>query len=95
MATLNHDPGAAARRRVTRTAMLAALGTALAGSGPAVLPATRTSAAPAVVATRVALGRRDERFHGQPKRVALGADALLASAAASESALGWPEASLG
>jgi O-succinylbenzoic acid--CoA ligase len=65
-----------------------ALRDALAG-GPAVFPhAGRPENVPADVPTRVALVVETSGSSGSPKRVALGADALLASAAASESALG-------
>ncbi|MET3511360.1 AMP-binding protein [Plantibacter flavus] len=75
------------------SAMLAALETALDGSGPAVLPMQHgSSAAPAVVDDRVALVIETSGSTGVPKRVALAADALLASAAGSAMALGGPEA---
>jgi O-succinylbenzoic acid--CoA ligase len=65
---------------------------ALAG-GPAVLPAAPGAdpeGLPAEVAQRVALVVETSGSTGRPKRVALSADALLANAAASESALGGP-----
>lgn len=75
------------------SAMLAALETALDGSGPAVLPMQPgSSAAPAVVDDRVALVIETSGSTGVPKRVALSAEALLASAAGSAVALGGPEA---
>lgn len=75
------------------SAMLAALETALDGSGPAVLPMQPgSSAAPAVVDDRVALVIETSGSTGVPKRVALSAEALLASAAGSAVALSGPEA---
>jgi O-succinylbenzoic acid--CoA ligase len=69
-------------------AVFEALRGALAG-GPAVFPHPGTPAdVPADVPARVALVVETSGSSGRPKRVALGADALLASAAASESALG-------
>jgi O-succinylbenzoic acid--CoA ligase len=70
----------------------AALRAALAG-GPAVLPVAPGAEAegmPATVEQRIALVVETSGSTGRPKRVALSADALLASAAASESALGGP-----
>jgi O-succinylbenzoic acid--CoA ligase len=65
-----------------------ALRDALAG-GAAVLPHPGTpDGVPATVPKRVAVVVETSGSTGRPKRVALGADALLASAAASESALG-------
>lgn len=72
--------------------------------GPAVLPALRAALAgddailvgppagdlPAEVPQRVALVVETSGSTGRPKRVALSADALLANAGASESALGGP-----
>ncbi len=71
--------------------------------GPAVLPALRDALAggpalfvgdasdlPATVEQRVALVVETSGSSGRPKRVALSADALLANARASESALGGP-----
>ena len=71
--------------------------------GSAVLPALRDALAggdalfvgdasdlPATVGQRVALVVETSGSSGRPKRVALSADALLANAAASESALGGP-----
>jgi O-succinylbenzoic acid--CoA ligase len=65
---------------------------ALAG-GPAVLPAPEgvdPAGLPAEVERRIALVVETSGSTGRPKRVALSADALLANAAASESALGGP-----
>jgi len=71
--------------------------------GPEVLPALRAALAggdalfvgaatdlPAMVEQRVALVVETSGSSGRPKRVALAADALLANAGASESALGGP-----
>jgi O-succinylbenzoic acid--CoA ligase len=73
-------------------AVLAELREALAG-GPAILPlpegADRTGL-PREVAQNVALVVQTSGSTGAPKRVALSADALLASAAAAVSALGGP-----
>ncbi len=73
--------------------VLEALRDALGGSGPAVLvgdpdAAESRGAVPAGVPQRVALVVETSGSTASPKRVALGADALLASAAASASALG-------
>jgi len=70
-------------------AVLAALREALAG-GDAIMPGTPRAAVPVAVEQRVALVIETSGSTGVPKRVALGADALLASAAASESSLGGP-----
>jgi O-succinylbenzoic acid--CoA ligase len=77
--------------------VLAALRDALDGSGPAILPQQRgqepapsTTPVPAEVPIRVAVVIETSGSTGRPKRVALSADALLASAAASETALGGP-----
>ena len=70
-------------------AVLAALREALAG-GDAIMPGTPRAAVPVSVEQRVALVIETSGSTGVPKRVALGADALLASAAASESSLGGP-----
>jgi O-succinylbenzoic acid--CoA ligase len=80
--------------------VLAALREALSGDGPAILPrdtdalpgshASGQPELPADVPQRVALVVETSGSTGVPKRVALSADALLASAAASESALGGP-----
>jgi O-succinylbenzoic acid--CoA ligase len=72
-------------------AVLEALRDALSGDGPAILPHQgRPADVPAEVPKRVALVIETSGSTGRPKRVALSADALLASAAASESALGGP-----
>lgn len=69
-------------------AVFEALREALAG-GPAIFPHPGTPAGvPASVPRRIAVVVETSGSTGRPKRVALGADALLASAAASESALG-------
>jgi o-succinylbenzoate---CoA ligase len=77
--------------------VLAALHDALDGSGPAILPQQRgqelapgSTPVPAEVPIRVAVVIETSGSTGRPKRVALSADALLASAAASETALGGP-----
>jgi o-succinylbenzoate---CoA ligase len=67
-----------------------ALRAALAGSGPAVFAGQGAADLPAVVPQRVALVVQSSGSTARPKRVALSADALLASAAASESVLGGP-----
>ena len=76
-------------------AVLAALREALSRDGPAILPRDTEArpgqpALPAEVPQRVALVVETSGSTGVPKRVALSADALLASAAASESVLGGP-----
>ena len=71
-------------------AVLEALREALAG-GRAVLPHPGApEGLPKTVPKRVAVVVETSGSTGKPKRVALGADALLASSAASESALGGP-----
>ncbi|MGN6325645.1 AMP-binding protein [Pseudolysinimonas sp.] len=73
-------------------AVLLRLRDALAG-GPAILPAAPGAEPldpPAEVEQRVALIVETSGSTGRPKRVALSADALLANAAASTSALGGP-----
>ena len=82
--------------------VLRALEHRLAGSGAAVLPAAGTVVAesaadaasaapvPSTVGHRIALVVETSGSTGRPKRVALSADAVLASAAASDSALGGP-----
>jgi o-succinylbenzoate---CoA ligase len=71
-------------------AVLEALRRALAG-GPAVLPHPgEPGGVPAEVPQRVAVIVETSGSTGRPKRVALSADALLASAAAAESRLGGP-----
>lgn len=68
-----------------------ALRHALSGDGPAILPhAGHPGGVPGSVSQRVALVVETSGSTGRPKRVALSADALLASAAASDSALGSP-----
>ena len=69
--------------------VLGALRDALAG-GPAILPGSPRTAVPKTVEQRVAVVIETSGSTGVPKRVALSADALLASAAASESSLGGP-----
>lgn len=69
--------------------VLPALRAALAG-GDAILVGHPSPDLPAEVPQRVALVVETSGSTGTPKRVALAADALLASAAASESALGGP-----
>ena len=66
-----------------------ALREALAG-GDAILVSDAAPDAPGLVEQRVALVVETSGSTGRPKRVALSADALLANAAASESALGGP-----
>lgn len=74
----------------------AALRTALSNDGPALFPSAGPSAVsagapwPAVVPQRVAVVLETSGSSGSPKRVALSANALLSSAAATESALGGP-----
>ncbi|MGK2854084.1 MAG: AMP-binding protein [Microbacteriaceae bacterium] len=66
------------------------LAAALAGTGPALLPRERgvDTAAPAVVASGVAVVIETSGSTARPKQVALSADALLASAAATAEAIG-------
>src|SRR5690606_15138054 len=76
------------------TAVLEALRSALAG-GPALFvasaePGADSAPLPAKVAQQVGLVVETSGTTGRPKRVVLPADAVLASAAASESALGGP-----
>lgn len=75
-------------------ACLAALRDALDGEGPAVLfrggGVNPVQTAPLEVEKRIALVVETSGTTGRPKRVALSADAVLASAAASEGALGGP-----
>ncbi len=75
-------------------ACLAALRDALDGDGPAVLfrggGVNPVHTAPLTVDQRIALVVETSGTTGRPKRVALSANAVLASAAASESALGGP-----
>lgn len=70
-------------------AVLRSLREALAG-GPAILPGSPRTAVPIEVEQRIAAVIETSGSTGAPKRVALAADALLASAAASQSALGGP-----
>jgi len=76
--------------------VLPLLRAALAGDGPALLarpvdaPATAGDPPPAEVERRVALVVETSGTTSRPKRVALSSDALLASAAASQTALGAP-----
>ncbi|MDM4762403.1 AMP-binding protein [Galbitalea sp. SE-J8] len=71
-------------------ALPAALHAALDGSGPAVFAGGDPGDLPARVPQRVALVVASSGSTGRPKRVALSADAVLASAAASDAALGGP-----
>jgi O-succinylbenzoic acid--CoA ligase len=75
-------------------ACLIALRAALAGEGPAVLfrggGVNPVQTAPLTVEKQIALVVETSGTTGRPKRVALSADAVLASAAATESALGGP-----
>ena len=70
------------------------LAAALSGDGPAILPHVSPSSVvgslPELVPQRIALVVETSGSTGRPKRVALSADALLAGAAASDSALGGP-----
>ena len=70
-------------------AVLVALRDSLAG-GPAILTGTPRTQPPEAVEQRVAVVIETSGSSGVPKRVALSANALLASAAASESSLGGP-----
>lgn len=72
--------------------VLAALRDALSGDGPAILPSTsqRAPGLPVEVERKIALVVETSGSTGAPKRVALSSDAVLASAAASETALGGP-----
>ena len=67
-----------------------ALRAALAGSGPAVFAGEGAAELPTEVPQRVAVVVQSSGSTARPKRVALSGDALLASAAASESFLGGP-----
>lgn len=72
-------------------AVLDALRAALSGDGPAVLPSpVPVDGLPQLVPQRVAVVVQTSGSTGRPKRVALSADALLASAAAADTALGGP-----
>jgi len=77
-------------RAVSGAEIVPALREALSGSGDAIFAGPAAPDLPATVAQRVALVVQSSGSTGRPKRVALSADALLASAAASESALGQP-----
>ena len=68
--------------------VLDALRDALSGEGPAIFPGAESPATS--TEQRVALVVETSGSTGRPKRVVLSADAVLASAAASESALGGP-----
>ena len=70
--------------------MFAALRGALSGEGPAVFAGEPSGELPHEVPQRVALVIESSGSTGTPKRVALSSDALLASAAASDTALGGP-----
>lgn len=76
-----------ALRAVSGAELPPALRAALAGHGPALF-AGSASDLPGLVAHNVALVVQSSGSTARPKRVALSADALLASAAAAESALG-------
>ena len=76
------------RCEATPTVVLAALRDALSGSGPAIFAGSTPLPLPVVVPKRVALVVETSGSTASPKRVALSADALLASAAASASAIG-------
>jgi O-succinylbenzoic acid--CoA ligase len=69
-------------------AVFAALREALSGSGPAIFVGETALPLPAEVPKRIALVVETSGSTAKPKRVALSADALLASAAASASAIG-------
>ena len=77
-------------RAVDGAALYPALRDALARRGPAVFAGGDPGDLPATVAAPVALVVQSSGSTAKPKRVALSADALLASAAASEGALGGP-----
>jgi o-succinylbenzoate---CoA ligase len=68
--------------------VLAGLRAALSGSGPAILVSNTVAEVVAEVPNRIALVVETSGSTAVPKRVALSADALLASAAASASAIG-------
>jgi O-succinylbenzoic acid--CoA ligase len=68
--------------------VLAALRDALSGSGPAIFVGDTALPLPSEVARRIALVVETSGSTSRPKRVALSADALLASAAASASVIG-------
>jgi O-succinylbenzoic acid--CoA ligase len=77
-------------RPVGEEGMSDALRLALAGDGPAVFAGESATPLPETVPQRVALVIESSGSTGVPKRVALSSDALLASAAASDTALGGP-----
>ena len=79
-----------ALRSVGAEGMFDALRLALGGDGPAVFAGESATELPPTVPQRVALVIESSGSTGRPKRVALGSDALLASAAASDTALGGP-----
>ena len=79
-----------ALRQVSGEAMWHALRGALDGSAAAVFAGESASELPATVSRGVALVIESSGSTGRPKRVALGSAALLASAAASDDALGGP-----
>jgi O-succinylbenzoic acid--CoA ligase len=69
-------------------AVLAGLRDALGGNGPAIVVSDHMRGLPAEVPRRVALVVETSGTSASPKRVALSSDAILASAAASASAIG-------
>lgn len=75
-------------RAIDGVEILPALREALAANGDAVFAGVPSSPLPAEVPQKVALVVQSSGTSGAPKRVALSADAVLASAAASEGALG-------
>jgi O-succinylbenzoic acid--CoA ligase len=77
-------------RAVEGEGVFHALRDALSGEGPAVFAGSTVDGLPGSVPRRVALVVQSSGSTGAPKRVALSSDALLASAAASETALGGP-----
>ena len=77
-------------REVAAEGLSHALRLALRGDAPAVFAGHSASPLPPTVPQQVALVIESSGSTGRPKRVALGSDALLASAAASDAALGGP-----
>ena len=77
-------------RAVLAAELLSALRDALSGDGPAVFAGEPSVGIPDEVPQRVAVVVATSGSTGKPKLVALSADALLASAAASDTALGGP-----
>ena len=75
-------------RQYSETELPLALRAALSGSGPAVFAGQGATDLPTTVPARVALVVQSSGSTASPKRIALSADALLANAAASASALG-------